>query len=82
MLARYVPPDMAITNVSMTEAARALSISVGKRIGLLVVSYRPPTIRPTTVMRSGLDRPPTVADTQLALLMAQERHNGELRMAA
>jgi hypothetical protein len=82
MLARYVPPDMAITNVSMTEAARAISNSVGKRIGLLVVSYRPPTIRLTTVTRSGLDRPPTVTDPKLALLIARERHNGELRMAA
>lgn len=81
-LTRYLPPDRAITSVSMTQALRGLSNSVGKSIALFVVSYRPPTIRPPTVMRSGLDRPPTVADAQLAHLMARERHNGELRMAA
>jgi hypothetical protein len=82
MLARYLPPDMPITIVSMTEAARALSNSVGKRIGLLVVSYRPPTIRPTTVMRSGLDRPLAVADAELVLSMARNRHNAELASAS
>ncbi|UZK68777.1 hypothetical protein OKW76_12105 [Sphingomonas sp. S1-29] len=81
-LTRYLPPDRTVCRVSTNEAARALSNALGKRIGLLVVSYRPPTVRPTTVMRSGLDRPPNLQDAELVLRMARDRHNAELQMAA
>lgn len=81
-LTRYLGPRQRFRIVSDGEAARTLSQALGKRIGLVEIAFRPPSVRPATVMSSGRDRPPSVKDAELVLLIARDRHNAELDLAA
>jgi hypothetical protein len=81
-IARYLPTDATLKDMPVGDATRELSNAVGKRIGMLEIAFRPPSVRPATVMRSGLDRPPGADDADLVLLLARERHNAGLALAA
>lgn len=64
--------------VTRTRAARLLAEALGRNLGRIELAYKPPRVRPATVMQSGRDRPLSMADAQLALQIACERHNREL----
>lgn len=81
-LGRYLPPSVSIKVITALDAKRELSMALGKRIGLVPITFRPPSVRPSTVMKSGRDRAPNVEDAELALHIARHRHNAELEMAA
>lgn len=74
---RRLLPGADITLVAPTEATRMLSSITGKRIGRIELSFRAPTVRPSTVMQSGKDRPPSVEDAEIALMMARQYHNAQ-----
>ena len=81
-LMRYLPSEVPVRCVSPARATRALSDTLGTHVGLLVLSFRSPTIPPATMMRSGLDRAPNLDDAELALHIARERHNAALAVVA
>jgi hypothetical protein len=72
---RQINTVALVESVTRTRAARLLAKALGRNLGRIELAYRPLKVRPATVMQSGRDRPLSLADAQMALQIACERHN-------
>lgn len=77
-LAPFLPEKCMIDRLLPTLPSIKLSKAVGGKIGRIKLSYRPLKVRPTTVMQSGRDEAPSIADAKLALELACRSHNSAL----
>lgn len=77
-LAKAMPMSVSVSPINSWGATRALANTLGRRVGLIDIAYKPVRARSSTVMQSGRDQAPNLEDTCLALSYAVSQHNTAL----
>lgn len=77
-LAPFLPRNWVIERLRPMLPSIKLSKTIGGKLGCVKLSYRPLKVRPATVMQSGRDEAPSLADAKLALELACRSHNAAL----
>lgn len=77
-LVPFLPENCTIDRLLPTLPSIKLSKTIGGKVGRIKLSYRPLKVRPATVMQSGRDEAPGLADAKLALELACRSHNAAL----